>query len=137
MRAYRTVISMVWTLPLVLAAICTALNFFISAKHAIYLGTLYVLILIFIMCGCNIAIRRQFPDREVSPHNSKKKASQNKRLTKTLLFVSVLALLPFLPLIIMHFIFFAYQGQIPWTFCDNFSLFQLFYQSSCVCIKNS
>ena len=59
-RAYRLVIVMIWTLALVFAAIGTALNLFISAKHSTYFWTLYILILIFIICGCNIAIRKKF-----------------------------------------------------------------------------
>ena len=56
-------------------------------------------------------------NRKVLPHNSQEKPrSQIKRLTKTLLFVSSLALLSFLPLIVMPYIILALQSQISWKF---------------------
>ncbi len=68
-----------------------------------YASSPYTLILIFIICGCNISIWGKFQHGSISSqqHN---KAAQNKRLTKTLLFVSVLTLLSWLPLVIMNFL---------------------------------
>ncbi len=115
MRAYRIVIFVVWTLALLIAAVWTALGRFISLKHPVYAWMPYTLILIFTVCGCNIGIWRKFQHGSVASqqHN---RALQNKRLTKTLLFVSVLALLSWLPLVIMNFLIFVYHIQIPWRF---------------------
>ena len=42
--------------------------------------------------------------------------SQNKRLTKTLLFVSFLTLLSWLPFVIFNCLICVFDAQIPWTF---------------------
>ncbi|XP_078367355.1 adenosine receptor A3-like [Oculina patagonica] len=121
MRAYRVVIFMVWTLALLHAAVWTALNRFTTAKHAVYASTSFNFILLLIVCGCNISIWRKFQHGSVASqqHN---RALQNKRLTKTLLFVSVLALLSWLPFIILNFLIFVYHVQIPWLFYDLVNL---------------
>ncbi len=93
MRAYCIVVITVWTLALLTAAVWTALNHLLSYKHAIYAWTPYTLILIIIICGCNIGIWRKFRQGNVPSQQQNRSLRQNKRLTKTLLFVSVLALL--------------------------------------------
>ena len=111
MRTYRIIIFMVWTLALLVATGWTALNLFISAKHAMYPLTIYALLLIFIICGCNIAIWRKFQHGRVASKQQNRN-SQKKRLTNTLLFVSFLALLSWLPITIMHFLIAVFQVQI-------------------------
>ncbi len=115
MRAYRIVIFMVWTLAALISAVLNVLLNFISFKHFVYASSPYTLILIFIICGCNISIWRKFQHGSISSqqHN---KAARNKRLTKTLLFVSVLTLLSWLPLVIMNFLIIVFHVEIPWTF---------------------
>ncbi|XP_078363750.1 adenosine receptor A3-like [Oculina patagonica] len=115
MRAYRIVIFVVWTLALLKAAVWTALDRFISQEHAVHAWNAYALFLILIVCGCNIGIWRKFQHGSV-PSQQHNRASQNKRLTKTLLLVSVLALLSWLPLIIMNFLIIVFHVQIPWIF---------------------
>ena len=115
MRAYRIVITVVWTLALLFAAVWTALNNLISSKHAMYVSSSYTLILLFITCGCNISIWRKFQRGSVSSQQQNR-AAQNKRLTKTLLFVSGLALISWVPLIIMNFLIFVFHVPIPWRF---------------------
>ena len=111
MRTYRIIIVMVWTLAFLVAAVWTTLNLFISTKHAIYPLTIYALLLIFIICGCNIAIWRKFQHgRDTSKQQNR--TSQKKRLTRTLLFVSFLALLSWLPITIMHYLIVVFQVQI-------------------------
>ena len=53
-----------------------------------------------VLCGCNIGIWRKFQHRDGAflQHN---RVSQNKRLTKTLLFVSAVAALCWLPYVIV------------------------------------
>ena len=100
-RAYRIVICTVWSLTLLLSTAWIALFSFISYNHAVYIWVPYTLILILFICGCNIGIWRKFRHGSVALQQDNR-ASQKKRLTKTLLFVSLLALLSWLPLIIRH-----------------------------------
>ena len=111
MRTYRLVIWMVWVLALLIAALWTALKPFLSTKDAMYVTTPYILILTLIMCGCNIGIWRKFQLGEFAS-KQQNRASQNKRLTKTLLFVSILALVSWLPLIISNHLIFVHHVQI-------------------------
>ena len=115
MRAYRIVFSVVWTLALLIAAPWTALYRLISSKHAVCVWNSYSLILLFITCGCNISIWRKFQHESVALQQENR-AEQNKRLTKTLLFVSVLSLLSWLPLIIMNFLIVVFHVPVPWEF---------------------
>jgi len=65
----------------------------------------YFLTLLFIVCGCNIAIWKKYQQRITSQQQNRD--LQNKRLTKTLLLVSVVALLSWLPLIVVSFVRFT------------------------------
>ena len=90
-----------WALALLVSAAWVTLASFISYNHAVYVWAPYTLILTFIICGCNIGIWRKFQQGSVALEQDNR-VPQNKRLTKTLLFVSVLALLSWLPIIIRH-----------------------------------
>ena len=129
MRAYRIVISMVWILALLISAVWTACSSLLSYKHAQYVWTPYTLILLFIICGCNVTIWRKFQRRSVAPQQQNR-AAQNKRLTKTLLFVSVLSLLSWLPLIVFNYLIFVIGVPIPRKF--YFMVNVLNYSSSFV-----
>ena len=117
LRIYRVLIFVVWTLALLTSAFWTALNYFFSFKHAMYTWIPYTFVIIFIICGCNIGICRKF-QRGSDASRQQNRAAQNKRLTKTLLFVSVLALLSWLPLVIMNFLIFVFHVSIPWRFYE-------------------
>ena len=95
-RAYRMFIPMEWTLAILFATVVGA----ITAFNRISLYTLFscFLILLFIVFGCNIGIWRKFQHGSIASHQQNR-ASQSQRLTKTLLFVSILALLSWLPVI--------------------------------------
>ena len=61
MRACNIIIfADVWTLTLLITALWSTSYFLISYKHAVYVWTLYILILIFITCCCNVGIWRKF-----------------------------------------------------------------------------
>jgi len=96
---------MVWTLSIVVSAIFAVLNLLVSGKLAIYTVISYFLTLLFIVCGCNIGIWRKYQQRTTSQQQNRD--LQNKRLTKTLLLVSVVALLSWLPLIVVSFVRFT------------------------------
>ena len=115
MQAYRIIIFTVWALTLVITALWTTLYFLISYKLAIYVWMLYILIVLFIICGCNIGIWRKLRHGNIASQQQNRD-SQNKRLTKTLMLVSILSLLSSLPLIIFNCLIFVYDVQIPCKF---------------------
>ena len=95
--------------------------FFISYNHAVYFWAPYIVILILFICGCNIGIWIKFRHGSVALHQDNR-ASQKKHLTKTLLFVSLLALLSWLPLMIRD-ILNILAGSIPWRYSLIGSIF--------------
>ena len=99
MRAYRVVIFMMWTLAAVVTTIVSLTCVLISCNHAFSVWITYAITLLFIVCGCNIGIWRKF-QRGRMASQQQNRAVQNQRLTKTLLFVSIIALISWLPLII-------------------------------------
>ena len=98
LQTYKIVLGMVWTLAVLISAVFNALFNLISFKHSVYVWTPYTLVLILVICGCHIGIWRKFRHGRVASQQESK-ALQNKRLTKTLMLVSTLALLSWIPLI--------------------------------------
>ena len=107
MRAYRIVIFMVW----VLAIVVFIFQLLISNKLAFYTLISIWLTFLLIVCCCNIAIWRKFQQRIASQQQNR--AAQNQRLTKTLVFVSAVALLSWLPLTICNILVMVFQIQVP------------------------
>lgn len=103
MRAYRIVIFMVWTIAVLISTVVMALYHLISPKLAVYAWTPYAFTLTFIICGCNFSIWIKFQHGSVASRQQNR-ALQNRRLTKTLLLVSILDLLSWFPLIIINFL---------------------------------
>ena len=114
-QAYRIMIVAVWALTLVITSLWSTSYFLMSCKRAVFGWTPFVLILIFVICGSNIGIWRKFRRGNIAPQQQNRD-SQNKRLTKTLMFVSILTLLSWLPLIIMNWLIVVFDVQIPWKF---------------------
>ena len=98
MRAYCIVIFMVWTLTAIVTTIISLACVLISCNYAFYVWIPYAVTLLSIVCGCNIGIWRKF-HRGRMASQQQNRAVQNKRLTNTLLFVSIIALISWLPLI--------------------------------------
>ena len=111
--AYRIVSFMVWTLALVIAAVWTTLGNFISKKDALYVTTPCILILMLIICGCNIGIWITWQHGRIRPSQGRNRDLQNKRLTNTLMLVSILALMSWFPVITFNFLKYIYNVQIP------------------------
>ena len=112
-RTYLILILMLWTI----STLDTAL-FFLSfhlrfLEHYNYYWLTLASISIAIMCGCNIAIWRKFRRGTVPGTQHQNRDLQNKRLTTTLLFVSILALLSWLPYIISNTLLFLTDLNIP------------------------
>ena len=117
MQAYRIIVFTVWALTLFIAALFSATHLLFSFKRAMHYWMPYVMIITFITCGSNIGIWRKFRRGNIASQQQNRD-SQNKRLTKTLLFVSILALLCWIPLVILNGLTFVYDVQIPWKFYD-------------------
>ena len=116
MRAYSIIIFIVWVLTLLVTALLSTSYFLVSYEHSviIYVWTPYILILTFIICGCNVGIWRKFRHGNIASQQQNRD-SLNKRLTKTLLFASFLTLLSCLPLVIFNCLY-VYDVQISWKF---------------------
>ena len=85
-RAYCNVIVIMWAISLVLSVIPIG-SLFTNKVYSLYGVVLHFCILLLIVCGCNISIWRKFRNRSFASEQQNR-ASQSKRLTKTLLFVS-------------------------------------------------
>ena len=107
-RTYRIVMFTVWTA----AALDTSVGFLFQFKLQVYSRVALGLILTFIICGCNIAIWRKFQHGSVASQQQNRDL-QNERLTRTLLFISILTLLCWLPVIIVGNLK-ALGVSIPW-----------------------
>ena len=114
MRTYRIVIFMSWTIALLVTAVVTILFYLTSVKNAVYASMPFAATLGVIVCGSNIGIWRKFQHEGVASQQQNR-ASQNKLLTKTLLFVSILSLLSWLPFIIMNYLI-VFGVPISWRF---------------------
>ena len=115
MRTYRIIIVTVWALTLLIVTLWSTLFFLNSYKRALYVWTSYVSILTFTICGCNIGIWRKLRHGNVASQQQTRDL-QTKRLTKALLFVSILALLTWLPLLISNCLIVVYDVKIPGKF---------------------
>ena len=114
-RTYRGIIFLIWT-SAVLVSTLTTLSYVLSSFESIFLVFIPVSSgLTLIICFCNIAIWRNF-QRESVASQHRNGASRNRRLTKTLLLVSILALLCWLPLIILNVLIYITKTSIPWKF---------------------
>ena len=92
-RAYRLVILTPWILSILGSIFTVFLLHFVSVV-GLFL-CLYGLSIVLIICGLNIGIWRKFQQKTV-PH-LQNRALQNQRLTKALMFVSVMTLSSWLP----------------------------------------
>ena len=116
MRTYRIVILMSWALTILVVAFEIGLSYLTSPDYGVYAWISFGLTVTFIICGCNVGIWRKFQQGGIAFQHPNR-ASRNKRLTKTLLFVSVLALLSWLPLIIMDAVEYMFGVTVS---ADNF-----------------
>ena len=112
LKAYFIVIVIIWTLAMLVSAVCNTANYLISCKAAKYAWVSFPLLFLFIVCLCNIGIYRTYHKRKVSSQQGNRE-SQTKRLTVTLLLVSTVSLLSWLPLVTANYIFFVQNITIP------------------------
>ena len=114
-KTYRIAIFVLWTFAALLSTILTLLSVFTSIRSVMYVSVLVLLGLTVIICVCNIAIWRKFQHQSIDSQH-RNGASRNRRLTKTLLLVSILALVCWLPLIILNVLIYILETSIPWKF---------------------
>lgn len=115
MRAYHILIVMTWTLTFLVSLVCTVLLHFTSSKVALTVVKSCFFTLLSIVCGCNIGIWRTFRRRRIASERPiSRDCLQNRRLTKTLLFVSVVALVSWLPVLIVSNLVISYEMSISW-----------------------
>ena len=125
-REYYIAISIAWAVAFVVSAILSILSFFVSIKAVLHFWLPYTLALMFITFGCNFSIWREFRRRRTFPMQQNR-GSQNQRLVKTLLLISILALFSWIPLIIMNTLF-VFNCSINWS---------VYYWASFLSISNS
>ena len=107
MRAYHTAIFMVW----ILAILFPVLELLIYSKLTFYTFVSILLSLLLTVCICNIAIWRRFQRRIASQQQNRE--AQNRRLTKTLLLISTVEILSWLPLTISNLLVIAFEVPVP------------------------
>ena len=122
-QAYRIAIFLVWALALLISAMWTGSNLLFSYKYTMFFWVPYTLILILITCGCNIGIWQKFQTGTGAASHQESRDLQNKRLTKTLLIVSGLTLLAWLPLVLLNLLMFVWFFHVPRRFYHAVNLF--------------
>ena len=103
-RAYRLVILTVWLLAILGSISTFFLLKFLSVVDLYFLLCLYGLSIVLTICGLNIGIWRKFQQKTVPHHQNR--ALQNRRLTNTLLFASLIASGSWIPTIVYNLIVF-------------------------------
>ena len=122
-QAYRIAIFSVWALAVLISAMWTGSNLLFSYKYTMFFWGPYTLILILITCGCNIGIWQKFQTGTCAASHQESRDLQNKRLTKTLLIVSGLTLLAWLPLVLLNLLMFVWFFHVPRRFYHAVNLF--------------
>ena len=129
-RAYGIAILMVWSLAILVSiAVCLCL-YLGSHKAAVLSWMSFPLSFLFIVCACNISIWRKVRKRNIALQHQNRAASQNQRLTKTLLFVSAISVLSWLPLVIANYLVFVQGLDIPRRFLFLYIIIILNFSNS-------
>ena len=114
-KTYRITIFILWTFAALLSTMVNLLSVFALYKSAIYVIVPFLLVLTIIICVCNIAIWRNFQHESVASQH-RNGVSRNRRLTKTLLLVSILALVCWLPIIVLNVLMYITNTSVPMKF---------------------
>ena len=111
-KAYYIIIFIIWTLAFLLSAVFNIALFLISSKAAAFCWMSFSLPSLFIICACSIGIWKKFQLRNISSQQQNR-AFLNKRLTLTLLLVSTISVLSWLPLLIANCLIYILKINIP------------------------
>jgi len=101
-QAYNVVIILAWILVLLSSTILSVLRVFVYEVAYYSLWVTYTFTLTFIICVCTLGIWRKFENRRMPSLTQQNRALQSRRLTKTLMLVSLLALMSWIPIIIIN-----------------------------------
>ena len=102
--AYGIAIFMVWSLAIVVSIVVFPSIYQMAHKAAVLSWMSFPLSFLFIVCACNISIWRKVRKRNIALLQQNRATSQNQRLTKTLLFVSAISVLSWLPLVVVNYL---------------------------------
>ena len=106
-------------------------NFLISSKAAAFCWMSFSLPSLFIVCACSIGIWRKFQLRNISSQQQNR-AFLNKRLTLTLLLVSTISLLSWLPVVIANCLIYILKINIPKVYLFYYIIVLLNFSNSLV-----
>ena len=101
-RAYVVVIILAWILVLPSSAILAVLRVFVSKVAYYSFWVAFTFTLTLIICACTFGVWRKFENRHMSSQTRQNRALQSRRLTKTLMLICLLALMSWIPLIIIN-----------------------------------
>ena len=110
-KAYAFIITIIWTLAIIAGAVYFLMERLFSAKAALSVWAVVLHIIVFTLCVCNIGIWRKFQKRNVA-FSQQNRTVQNQRLTKTLLFVSVAAVLSWIPFVTLYHLIMVHEVSI-------------------------
>ena len=101
-RTYVVVIILAWISVLLSSGILSVLRVFISEVAYYSFWVTHTFTLTFIICACTFGIWRIFENRRMPSLTQHNRALQSRHLTKTLMLISLLALMSWIPLIIIN-----------------------------------
>ena len=130
MRTYKIGIFSTWALASLVSSILTLLVWFRAVKSSIYFWMAYAVAILLVVCGCNIGIWRK--SRRKSRIVSSRNRLNMERLTYTLLFVSFLALVCWIPLVIINYLTYVFELSGTWLSFASITANFLNYFNSCV-----
>ena len=130
-KAYYIIIFIIWTLAGFLSAVVNMANLLISSKAASFCWMSFSLPSLFIVCACSIGIWRKFQLRNISSQQQNR-AFLNKRLTLTLLLVSTISLLSWLPVVIANCLIYILKINIPKVYLFYYIIVLLNFSNSLV-----
>lgn len=102
-REYCIVIFISWALAFILSAVFTVLLFTTTRRLAYNFLMSFFLTALLVVCGCNISIWRAFKSQHTQLQQQLNRSSQNQRLTKTVVIVSLITLFSWFPMIILAY----------------------------------
>ena len=116
---------MVWSLAILVSTVFLVSRYLGSYKAATLSWMSFPLSFLFIVCVCNISIWRKVRKRINALQQQNRAASQHHRLTKTLLFVSAISVLSWLPLVIVNYLTAIQRFDIAPLFVDIINILNL------------
>ena len=130
---YGLIIAVVWvTSGLASVAYFTLLYLFEDIQYAFYSDLTFLSICLFIVCVCYTSIVIKVRSGAQPQHHGA--ASRERKLTMTLLIVTVVSLLFYLPYVVFFFVYFITKSDLSWSvrIHVNYALMFFFYANSLV-----